>query len=661
MNMLFLGLGILVSGGFVSFAFPRGLRSAVATATMVAGSACVGWASVGVLLSGSVFSAELVCPFPLNAVPFVLDPLSAFFALLVAIGAAASSLYTVSYLRPYEGKSPMAASHPCLVNLLAASMILVVTIQHAIAFLVVWEIMSLVSFLLVLFENEKDEVLDASLYYLVAMHVGVVLLTVAFVLASSRAGSYRFADLSGAFDTAVLALFFAGFAFTAGLFPFHTWLPLAHPAAPSNVSALMSGVMIKTGLYGILRMFSLGGPSSGSLVTVFLALSVVTAVYGIIYALVQKDYKRLLAYSSIENVGIVGIGLSAGLLGCTSDNPALAFLGFTGGLLHALNHAIIKPLLFFCAGEVYQATHTRIMDALGGLGKRMRGTAGCFFLGAASISALPPLNGFTGEFFMYLAFLTGVQSHDKGLVGVTVLLFAALAFVGFLALAAFTMAGGVIFLGEARTDASAHAEQGGRFALLPIGILAACVVAFGFFPGVLVRLALPVASELARAFGVSGGAAEGEILKISNVAWKMSEVFLLFAAIFGVLWIARRLLLRNRPVRESVTWGCGYRAGTPRIQYTASSFAEPVVSLFRYVLRLNERRVKPEGLFPFVGMFSRDPSDPMDELLVHPVARGGGRLTQAFAWIQSGESRQYILYGLAFLLIAILVVLGGAV
>ena len=450
MHLVFLGLAILSGGGMLTWFVPSGPRTRLAAFFAVFGAGSIGWGALGVLLSGRGLALDLPFPFPFETVPFVLDPLAAFFSLLIAVGGIAASLYTISYLKPYEGTSRMAAAHPGLVNLLVAAMVLVVLVQHALAFLVVWEIMSLVSFLLVFFENEKPEVAEASLYYLVAMHVGAVLLTVAFILASSRSGSFLFKDFASGLDTALLVLFFAGFAFKAGFFPLHTWLPLAHPAAPSNVSALMSGVMIKTGLYGILRIFTLGGTASVSLVPLFLILSVVTAVYGIAYALVQKDLKRLLAYSSIENIGIIGLGLSAGLLGCSTGNPTLAFLGFTGGLLHAFNHAIIKPLLFFCAGEVYQAAHTRTLDLLGGLAKKMPGTAACFFIGAASISALPPFNGFTGEFFMYLAFLTGVQSHDKGIVGVTVLLFAALAFVGFLALAAFSMAGGVVFLGEPR-------------------------------------------------------------------------------------------------------------------------------------------------------------------------------------------------------------------
>ena len=350
-------------------------------------------------------------PLPLGGLCVGMDALSALFILLIGGVGAAAAIFGHGYLASH-GPTRKVASSWCWFDLLMAAMLLVVVARDGFLFLVAWELMSLTSFFLVVHESEKESVVRAGWIYLLATHIGTAFLLVMFLLLS-RNGTLDFTALgaSGSMASTVFVCALIGFGTKAGLVPLHIWLPEAHPAAPSHVSALMSGVMIKTGIYGLLRVLSFIGPPELWWGWTLVCLGAVSGVLGVLFALAQHDLKRLLAYSSIENIGIITIGIGIGVLGIAGGHSLPAVLGLCGGMLHVLNHGIFKSLLFFGAGSVLRATGTREIDRLGGLMKRMPVTAVTFILGSVAICGLPPLNGFISEFLIYAAAFAGISDH----------------------------------------------------------------------------------------------------------------------------------------------------------------------------------------------------------------------------------------------------------
>ena len=337
--------------------------------------------ALAVLYTGMPIGKTVYMSPLLTGVDFVIDPLSAFFVIVISLMSFLGTLYANGYMKPYLNKGMNVSSHCFFLMMLIASMLMVVTVQNALFFLIVWEIMSLSSFFLVIFEGEKKEVIKAGIKYLIYMHLSVIFIMAAFVLLNINAESLSFGAFANYLHAnpelanIVFLLAFAGFGIKAGFVPFHNWLPDAHPAAPSHVSGIMSGVMIKTGIYGILRFLLFVGLPSKMISYTVLVIAVISALYGVLYAITQHDIKRLLAYHSIENIGIIGIGVGIGMLGLAYGNPFVALLGFAGGILHILNHSIFKELLFFAAGSAYLRTHTRNIEMLGGLIKKMPYTA----------------------------------------------------------------------------------------------------------------------------------------------------------------------------------------------------------------------------------------------------------------------------------------------
>ena len=377
MEIYFLALGMLFAGALISAAVKEQWKFKVCSVFTLIASVMLFIPAAAVLLTGGTMGQTVYMSPILGDVEFIIDPLSAFFVIVISVMSLFGTIYANGYMKPYFNKGMNVASHCFFLMMLITSMILVVTVQNALFFLIVWELMSLSSFFLVIFEGEKKEVISAGIKYLVYMHLSVIFIIAAFVLLNIQSNSLSFADFASALQNntnlanVVFLLAFAGFGIKAGFVPFHNWLPDAHPAAPSHVSGIMSGVMIKTGIYGILRvLLFVGTPSKLAAYTV-LIISVISALYGVLYAITQHDIKRLLAYHSIENIGIIGIGMGIGMLGLAYSNPVVAALGFAGGILHILNHSIFKELLFFAAGSVYLKTHTRNIEKLGGLAKNM--------------------------------------------------------------------------------------------------------------------------------------------------------------------------------------------------------------------------------------------------------------------------------------------------
>ena len=421
-----------------------------------------------------------------GSVCFQIDYLSAFFILIISVMSVVSVVYSKGYLKAYIDKSLDA--HLIFFPVLVASMLAVVTCQNALMFLICWEIMSLSSFFLVIFENEKKEVIKAGISYLVFMHISVIFIMLAFSIISVKSGSFDFSSFANVLTghkslaNLVFILSFIGFGTKAGFVPFHNWLPEAHPAAPSHVSAIMSGVMIKTGIYGILRVLSFLGTPSKMIAFVVFIISIVTALYGILYAISQNDIKKLLAYSSIENIGIIGTGIGIGMIGSAYNQPLVAVLGYAGCLLHILNHAVFKELLFLAAGSVYIKTHTRDIENLGALIKSMPGTAVLFLIGSVAICALPPLNGFISEFLIYMGMFRGLLVNNFFVFIVMLFGIASLALVGTMAILCFTKVFSVVFLGLPRSEASSNVTSDNSLSMiLPMGFLSVLVVLIGIF------------------------------------------------------------------------------------------------------------------------------------------------------------------------------------
>lgn len=659
MDIFFIGIALIFFGGLLSVVIREKYKTQTLAIFSGIGSIAVVRAAAEVLFSGSSLSITLFFPNPLGVVVFCVDGLSAFFLIVISLMSFLGTIYSIGYLKPYIGKSATMSSHCFFISLLIISQMLVVTVSNSLAFLIVWEIMSLSSFFLVVFENEKEEAYKAGLNYLITMHVGVLFLIVGFIILSIKTisndfSSFRdyFASIQSGFPDLLFLVFFIGFGLKAGFFPLHSWLPKAHPAAPSNISGMMSGIMIKTGIYGILRiLYIMGAPSvyAGYFV---LIISIISALLGVIYAIAQHDLKKLLAYHSVENIGIIGIGIGIGMLGISYGNPAMAFLGFSGGILHVLNHSIFKELLFYGAGSVYLQTHTRNIEELGGVGKRMPVTSATFLIGSAAICGLPPLNGFISEFLIYLGMALSLSTGKPILFMASILSMASLALVGAMALLCFTKAFSVVFLGSARTPKSEHAVENERLMLMPMLILTLFIFMIGLFPQKAILLVSKPALLL-----IGGSAANLDILKYSDLLQHISLCALGFVILAMLIYSARFFLLRGRKVYLYKTWDCGYQAGNTRMQYTASSFAKSFIWLVKFLIGHDERLEKPVGVFPQKASYESSTKDLFDSHVIAPMLKAIKKFLDLFAWIQSGSAQQYILYGLIFLLCLLLYIL----
>lgn len=571
-----------------------------------------------------------------------IDPLSAFFLLCIFLIGGLSAVYGAGYLRGHAGEKRLAWTAMNF-NLLLASMVVIVLARDAILFLVGWEIMSVSSFFLVTYDSEHENVRRAGLVYLAASHASVLFLFLLFVVLSIPTGQFDFAVFSTKLPTQGMAslsflLAVAGFGIKAGFWPLHFWLPSAHPAAPSHVSALMSGVMIKMGIYGLLRTFDfLGAPQVwwGGLL---LGLGALSGVLGVLHALAQNDLKRLLAYSSVENIGIIVMGLGVGLLGRCFHNSTVAFLGFAGGLLHVLNHGLFKSLLFQSAGSVLYATGTREMNHLGGLYKKMPHTGLTFLIGAVAISGLPPLNGFVSEYLIYVgAFrsLTGVPMSGS-LPAIVVIV--ALALIGALATASFVKAFGVVFLGELRLKEAVKVHEVPWLMRAPQMIGAALCVILGLGAVFTVQIVSSAAMQLAKLDAVPPQTLAPPMYLV--------VISLTLVALVGGLALLRWLILRKRDVNAGPTWGCGYSAPTPRMQYTATSFARPALSPFLLVFRRSVHSRPSHEPFSPTASYDEHLDDWSANIVDRMVFRFSGFL-DSIAFLQHGRVQLYLSYVLA--------------
>lgn len=589
-----------------------------------------------------------------------MDGLSAVFLVPIFFIALLGNIYGLNYWRqtdhPRNGRKLR-----FFYGLLTGGMALLVLARNSILFLFGWEIMALSAFFLVTTEDHDAAVRASGWIYFVATHVATLCLFAMFIVLRQASGGFGLqplapGQLSDGMATAIFALALIAFGLKAGVMPLHVWLPGAHAMAPSHVSAIMSGVIIKMGIYGLVRVMSFLPNAPIEWGFVVLVLGVVSGILGVAFAIGQHDIKRLLAYHSIENIGIIVMGLGLALIGRSMERWDWVVLGLGGGLLHVWNHALFKALLFLSAGSVIHATHTRAIDQLGGLSKLMPRTALCFLVGAVAICGLPPLNGFVSEFLIYLGLFRTMlplgEGSDvgtgSGLIGVAMAA-PALALIGGLALACFVKVFGAVFLGTARSENARFADDPPATMTGPMLVLVACCLVIGLAP----TLVAPVFDKAIAAWAPAAQRAMPLLTVQAPLAWISIVAGLLLAGLAaagGVLW--RRL--RHSVVDAGATWGCGYAAPTPRMQYTSSSFGQMLVGLFDWALHPRTKRPAELALFPRSSRFHSEVPETVLDQAVLPTFRFAAWAFSWFRIVQQGSVQTYLLYIFATLIALLL-------
>ncbi|HEX3020549.1 MAG TPA: proton-conducting transporter membrane subunit [Chitinispirillaceae bacterium] len=567
------------------------------------------------------------------------DALSAFFLIPVFLMGALGSIYGLGYWAQ-DHHSYNSRKLILFWGLLVAGMALLVSSKHAMAFLLGWELMALSAFFLVTTEDEHGECREAGWIYLIATHVGTLVLFALFSLWRWSTGSYMFMptaqhSMSFALMNVFFFMAFIGFGLKAGVMPLHFWLPAAHATAPSHVSAMLSGVVLKMGIYGLLRWISLFPHPPYLWGTILLIAGFVSGLLGVIFAIAQHDLKRLLAYHSVENIGIILMGLGVAVLGRAANNPVLMVLGMAGCLLHVWNHSFFKSLLFLCAGSVVHCAHTRQIDKLGGLGKVMPWTAAFFLIGSVAICGLPPLNGFISELFVYLGLFKIIISHPNGLLAAASVV--ALAMIGALAGACFVKVYGAVFLGNSRNvnlDQKCESPVSMR---IPMIVFASVCIIIGIFPFLF-------NSILIQAISVWSNIPEIKTLSLGEVAPLSAISILGVILISGIVFTAILFKFRKNEKAEIGTWDCGYAMPSNKMQYTASSFADSLIIMFQWILHPREHKPHLTGYFPESAAFNSHINELILDRMLIPFSNIVKRCSGWFHRFQQGLIQHYILY-----------------
>jgi len=620
----------------------------LAAALMCLAAACGLVGALPVLLGGPAETAAF--PWPAPGVGLAgLDALSAFFLAPVFLMGALGPIYGLGYW-PHERHQRNSRKLSVFWGLMAAGMGLLIIARHGLTFLLGWEVMALAGYLLITTEDHREEANRAGYVYLFATHLGTLCLFALFALWRQATGSYALNPAAaGALGPGVLAALFllalVGFGLKAGVMPLHFWLPGAHASGPSHVSAMLSGVVLKMGVYGLARFLSLVPAPPAAWGGTLLFLGAVSGLLGVVLAIGQHELKRLLAYHSVENIGIILMGLGLAALGRAAGHPEWVALGMAGCLLHVWNHSLFKSLLFFCAGSVDHGAHTRQLDQLGGLAKTMPWTALAFLTGAVAICGLPPLNGFVSELFVYLGLLRAVSA--PGAAAAAMLGVPVLAMIGALAVACFVKVYGAAFLGEPRTQSAAKAHESPLAMRAPMAVLALLCAAIGLAP----MLVVPALEPAIRCFVPAGEAAPAPLDGLVPLG-SIAALALALVGIVALLGLLARRGLRRAP--QTGTWDCGYARPTSRMQYTATSFAQMIVVMFGWVLRPHRQRPVVAGPFPAPARLGSHVDEVVLDRALLPLAR---RLERLFLWchrFQQGLTQQYLLY----ILIAVVLMLG---
>lgn len=647
-------LVVVVSVLLIGFARAR-LKAWAAVGAILVVSVITGYAAVNSLL-GSSTNILLRGSIVTGSIPVVIDPLSAWFILTINFTFITGTLYGARYLRAYKDKASNLTLHWISLVFTHVGLLGVCSVQNSLVFIICCEVMAVSAFLMVIFEGHKTKTIKAGINYLIQSHITIVLLVIGFIWVAFRTGSY-YLDAIGQFartesplaSFTLMLIFFVAFGIKAGFVPFHTWLPHAHPAAPSHVSGIMSGVLIKIGIYGIMRVLFL--LHTNFIVTGYfiLVISVITGVYGVMLAIVQHNLKRLLAYHSIENIGIIGIGIGIGCIGMGRENTVLAALGFAGALLHTLNHSLFKSLLFYSAGVIYQATHTMSIERFGGLIKRMPHTSALFLVAALAICGLPPFNGFVSEFIIYTGlFREATITSFPWVVFIFVAVFS-LALIGGLAILCFTKAFGSIFLGTPRHRFKHDPIEKGKLALLPMYAIVAMIMAIGLFPQGFTRALMMPVSQLT---GVVATGLSSDAFNFGAINRVGISSFCFIALVAVVLFIRHRIVLSRR-IAIGSTWGCGYVGACGKMQYTASSFVRNYRKLAEPLLFVSKEKSPVSGVFPGVAAHATHTGDRIEEYFIIRPLRYFRYFLSQFRFLQNGRLQFYILYGMVFVILLV--------
>lgn len=657
-----------IVGAIASIVAGKGViaRGAAALGAGVGSAACL-LLGVTALVTGQSPAFSSARMLPVGGLMLRLDGLGAFFLVIIGLIGLASAIYGYGYGANYEGRYSLRMAGAML-NLLLLALGLQAMADNALTFLIAWEAMSLSAYWLVLTEHDRAETVRAAVWYIAMMHAGFAALMAMFLLMAGGDLTSSFegmrsnaAALGGGLRNVIFVLALFGFGSKAGIVPLHVWLPMAHPVAPSHVSALMSGVVIKMGIYGLARVtldLLGGGPVWwGGLV---LGLGALSALLGVLYALMEHDLKRLLAYHSVENIGIILIGIGAGLIFHSYGLTSLAALGFIGGLYHTLNHASFKGLLFLGAGSVLHGAHTRNMEEMGGLIKRMPVTALCFLIGAIAISGLPPLNGFASEWLVFQSLLGGFNIPKPEVAVMMPVAVGMLALTSGLAAACFVKAFGITFLAVPRSHEAEHASEAPFSMRVGMAILALACVALGLAPFIVV----PALGRVLAGLGGLPDTHQAFTLKLSLAtpggASSVSPAMVAIGAliILGLIPLLLRALRANRKLRVGDSWGCGRIGQTPRMEYTATSFAEPLRRVFAELYRPTKELTidfHPESKYFVQSIEYKSEITPWFEKYVYEPCLWFVRLLALnVRRLQSGSLHLYLLYVAIALVILLL-------
>jgi hydrogenase-4 component B len=612
--------------------------------------------SLSLLISGTSLRVSFPGFLPYTRFEILADGLSNYFVGIISLLACATTLFSFAYVREYFGRKSVGFLGFSY-NIFLLSMILVTLANNALMFIIFWELMAVISYFLVTFEDTQEEARRAGFIYLVMTHVGSALILVTFFIFFQFTNSFNFDDfrqtgptLSVVLRSLLFLLTFIGFGTKAGIIPLHVWLPHAHPSAPSNISALMSGVMIKTAIYAFIRVvYSFLGADQLWWGLVILMIGALSALLGVTYALMEHDLKRLLAYHSVENIGIIFMGIGMALIFLSLKHDPLAALATIAGLYHVMNHAMFKGLLFLCSGSILQATHTRNIEDLGGLIKKMPWTAFYFLIGSVSISALPPFNGFVSEWLTYQSLLSGGMLSSVPIKVIAPLVGAILALTGALAATCFVKAFGITFLALPRSEHARKAQEAPRAMKMGMGLLALMCGVSGVLPTFFISLLdhvtvsllnTPVSEKMIYPVGLTLIPVESRFSSLST-----TTLALLLLAFLPVPWILIRFF---RPFRQRIheTWNCGIKLN-PRMEYTATAFSNPIQVVFKKLYQPREEVKisylrKPYFLKSLV--YQSHVTSIFEERLYRPIHQAILHLSHRVRTMQTGSIHTYLAY-----------------
>ncbi len=639
-------------GALTIYFVPANKKATLATIAVVGNSLVTSWLAI-LALTGQIVSFTFNGGGIMGDVIIRVDELSAWFILIINFTCITGVFYGSGYLKAYENSSKKLSLHWILYVLFQLSMVWVCMIQNGFVFLIAWEIMSLSSMMLVIFDAHNPKTLKAGINYLVQMHISVVFLTIGFIWVYFQTGSFSLDAFTTYFGSNsniwLFLVFFIGFGLKAGFIPLHSWLPHAHPAAPSHVSGVMSGVIVKLGIYGIFRVASYLKSDYLILGEIIITISILSGLYGILNAAVHRDFKKMLAYCTIENIGIIGVGIGIGLIGLGNNVPILYYLGFGGALLHVLNHSLFKSLLFYSAGSVYQQTHTRNMEKLGGLIKSMPRTAVLFLIGAVAIGGMPPFNGFISEFLIYSGLIKGIQLQDMTQIILMILTLAGMSVIGGLSILTFTKTFGTIFLGNQRQTLAHKPHEVSSLMLIPQYVIVAVMLSVAVIPQFYLQIIGNILSGLTKSIVIPQPV---EFVGYISIMQSISLYSVLLIGTIAFFWGIRALALRGKPQVVGATWGCGYTAGTSKIQYTAKSFSKSLSKTFNFIVieRKQYEELQVGEIFPKEKKYTSHYHDFFEFRLIHVVTNRLIYSANYFKFIQNGRIQSYVLYGVIFII-----------